>query len=178
MPAPDPVLSLLARAQIEEVLARYARAVDRLDDEAIITCFHLDATVRAGGDRMPAQRFCVLAMATLRELTLTHHQLGNVQIALEGDAAHVETYFTSIHRLGVGGWSPYPQGKPGEDLMMRGRYVDSFARRDGAWAIAHRDMIIDWARFDAADDRGIVASPPEPRGRRDRTDPVYSGRSL
>ena len=178
MPASDPVLSLLARSQIGDVLVRYARAVDRLDDAAIKTCFHPDATLCAAGERMAAQQFCVVAMGMLRELELTHHQIGNLQIALDGDEAYVETYFTAVHRIGAAGWSPYPQARPGEDLMMRGRYVDRFTLRDGTWAIAHRDMVIDWARFDAADDRGLVANPPEPRGQRDRTDPVYFRRSL
>jgi hypothetical protein len=60
--------------------------------------------------------------------------------------------------------------------MMRGRYVDRFEDRGGHWAIAHRAIVIDWARFDPPDDRGIVGNSTQPRGRRDHSDPVYHPR--
>jgi len=173
---------LLIRAQIEDVLKRYTRAVDRLDEAALRSCFHPGATMHAAGSETAADRFCDLVVGMLQELELTHHQIGNIQIDLDshaagdGTVAFGETYFTAIHRIGPAGWSPFPQAKPGEDLMMRGRYVDRFEDRGGQWAIAHRAIVIDWARFDPPDDRGTVGNSPQPRGRRDHSDPVYHPR--
>lgn len=178
MPPLGSLHQLLARAEIDDVLKRYTRALDRLDEDALRSCFHADATLRLGGQEVTEQDFCASVMGILRELELTHHQIGNVHIEFADDAAFVETYLTAIHRIGAAGWSPYPQANPGDDLMMRGRYIDRFERRDGVWAIAHRTLIIDWARFDPSDDRGIIADSPEPRSRRDRMDPVYNARSL
>lgn len=31
-----------------------------------------------------------------------------------------------------------------------GRYLDRMERRDGRWAIAHRDVVFDWSRVDDA----------------------------
>jgi len=86
--------------------------------------------------------------------------------------AYADTYFTSIHQVGADGWSPFPQARPGEDLMMRGRYIDRLECRNGVWAIAHRDVSIDWARFDVSGERGST-NPAELRARGSRTDPVY-----
>jgi SnoaL-like domain len=136
----------------------------------------------AAGSETAAELFCDLVVGMLQELELTHHQIGNIQIdfdshaAGDGTVAFAETYFTAVHRIGSAGWSPFPQARPGEDLMMRDRYVDRFEDRDGQWAIADRAIVIDWARFDPPDDRGIVGNSPQPRGRRDHSDPVYHPR--
>ncbi|MET0530384.1 MAG: nuclear transport factor 2 family protein [Microvirga sp.] len=182
MPPLSAMTYLLVRAHIEDVLKRYTRAVDRLDEAALRSCFHPSATMHAAGAETTAASFCDLVVGMLQELELTHHQIGNIQIDFDdhatgdGTVAFVETYFTAIHRIGPAGWSPFPQAKPGEDLMMRGRYVDRFEDRAGQWAIAHRAIVIDWARFDPPDDRGIVGNSSQPRGGRDYSDPVYHPR--
>jgi hypothetical protein len=93
------------------------------------------------------------------------------QFRLEGrKRAFVESYFTSYHRFGA---EPPPGGRPHEDRIMGGRYVDLFERRDGVWRIARRRGVNEWIRYEAADDRGFFDRPDRERGRRDRSDPVY-----
>lgn len=161
---PDPIQRLIARAEIETVLRRYARALDRLEGEALRECFHPDARVNIGGHELVLEEFVRSVIGILRELRATHHQLGNIEVALDGEVARVETYFTAVHRIGPEGWSPYPQAKPEDDLTMRGRYVDRFECREGRWAMSHRTLLVDWARFDAAEDRAVVPTSPFPRG--------------
>lgn len=162
--------ALADRAEIAEIVLRYCRAIDRCDEALLRSCFHPDATHRHGGFEGSSADFCTLALELVAPLELTHHQLGPVSIELRGDVAFTETYFTSLHRFGA---IPPAGGRPYEDRIARGRYLDRFERREGAWRIANRHGVTEWMRYDAGDDRGFFDGPAAQRGRRDRTDPVY-----
>lgn len=167
----DPRLDeLKSRAEITEVVLRYVRALDRCDEEMLHSCFHPGSRHRHGKFEGSSADFCAFAITVCRAVVATHHQLGPVSIELHGDLAFTETYFTSHHRFGE---VPPPGGRPHEDRFMGGRYVDRFERRDGVWKIAERRGINEWLRYEASSDRGFWAGPPEQRGRRDRSDPVY-----
>jgi len=168
--ADDLLDQLASRAEITEVVLRYVRAVDRLDEEMLRSCFHGDARHRHGSFDGASSDFCGFAMTVCRQVEATHHQLGPVSIELAGDVAHVETYFTSHHRFGA---VPPPGRRPHEDRFMGGRYVDRFERRDGVWKIAERRGINEWMRYEASSDGGFWSGPSEHRGRRDRKDPAY-----
>jgi hypothetical protein len=162
--------TLMARAEIAEVIMRYCRAVDRGDEAMLRSCFHEGATHRHGDFRGTSADFCAFAMQTIGQVELTHHQLGQVSIEIRGEVAFAETYFTSYHRFGA---VPPPGGAPHEDRILGGRYIDRLERRDGAWRIAHRRGVNEWRRYEAASDRGFFDLPDHHRGRRDRDDPAY-----
>lgn len=168
--ADDRLDLMQSRAEITEVVLAYVRAIDRLDEALLRGCFHAGARHRHGSFDGLSADFCTRAMEICRQVVATHHQLGPVSIELVGDTAFVETYFTSHHRFGG---APPPGGEPHEDRFMGGRYVDRFERRDGVWKIAERVGLNDWVRYEPSSDRGFWDGPPEQRGRRDRTDPVY-----
>ena len=161
---------LLDRAEIGEVIMHYCRAIDRCDEALLRSCFHPDATHVHGAFSGLSSDFCTHAMLVVAAVELTHHQLGQISIELDGATAFTETYFTSYHRFGA---IPPPGGEPHEDRILGGRYVDRFEQRGGAWRIAHRHGLSDWLRYEPAADRGFFDGPPEQRGRRDRSDPVY-----
>jgi len=168
---PDALLDQLAsRAEITEVVLRYCRGIDRCDEALLRSCFHPDARHRHGSFDGASADFCTFALEIVQAVVFTHHQLGPVSIELDGDVAHTETYFTSLHRFGA---VPPPGGQPHEDRFVGGRYVDRFERRGGVWKIAERRGISEWLRYEAASDRGFWDGPAEQRGRRDRDDPVY-----
>jgi hypothetical protein len=166
----DRVDQLMSRAEITEVVIRYVRAIDRLDEAMLRACFHPDARHRHGAFDGLSADFCTRAMEICRGLRATHHQLGPVSIELAGDVAFTEAYFTSHHRFGE---VPPPGGEPHQDRFMGGRYVDRFERRDGVWKIAERQGINDWLRYEPSSDGGFWDGPPEQRARRDHEDPVY-----
>jgi hypothetical protein len=161
---------LNSRAEITEVVIRYCRGVDRCDEAMLRACFHPDARHRHGSFEGFSADFCTYALTLVQQVEFTHHQLGPVSIELDGDVAHVETYFTALHRFGA---VPPPGGQPHEDRFSGGRYVDRFERRDGAWRIAERRGISEWMCYEATSDRGFYDAPADQRGQRDRTDPVY-----
>jgi hypothetical protein len=166
----DRIDQLVSRAEIAEVVIRYVRAIDRMDEVLLRSCFHPDSRHRHGAFEGLSFDFCSRAMEICRQVVATHHQLGPVSIELAGDTAYAETYFTAHHRFGE---VPPPGGRPHEDRFMGGRYVDRFERRDGVWKIAERTGVNDWLRYEPADDRGFWSGPAEQRGRRDEGDPVY-----
>ena len=162
--------ALRSRAEIAEVVMRYCRAFDRCDEALLRSCFHPDATHEHGAFRGLSSDFCTIGLEAVGKVALTHHQLGQVSIEIDGDRAWVESYFTSYHRFGA---DPPPGGEPYEDRIMGGRYVDRFERRDGLWRIAHRRGVNEWLRYEPASDRGFFERSAAERGRRDRDDPVY-----
>ena len=167
---PDRLDALESRAEITEVVIRYCRGIDRCDEAMLRACFHPDARHRHGSFEGASADFCAYALALVRQVEFTHHQLGPVSIELDGDVAYVETYFTALHRFGA---VPPAGGQPHEDRFSGGRYVDRFERRDGVWRIAERRGVSEWMRYEAASDRGFYDAPADQRGKRDRTDPVY-----
>jgi len=163
--------ALESRAAIAEVVMRYCRAFDRCDEAMLLSCFHADATHEHGAFTGLSRDFCAMGLALVRQLVLSHHQLGQISIELDGERAFVESYFTSYHRFGA---TPPPgDGQPHEDRIMGGRYVDRFERRDGVWRIAHRRGVNEWLRYEPGADRGFFDRPATERGRRDQGDPVY-----
>ena len=80
----DRIDELMSRAQITEVVIRYVRAIDRLDEAMLRSCFHADARHRHGAFDGLSADFCTRAMEICRDLRATHHQLGPVSIELAG----------------------------------------------------------------------------------------------
>jgi hypothetical protein len=57
------------------------------------------------------------------------------------------------------------------DTLSRGRYLDRWSRRDGAWAIDHRIHITDFTSMHELPTNEWAAGSP--RSRRDVSDPSY-----
>src|ERR1700760_2072112 len=90
--------AMIDRAEISEVLTRYCRALDRLDEPLLRSCFHADSE-HNHGYAGPSSIFVDYAMDVLRRCVATHHHLGNVSIAVRGDEGDAESYFTAYRRV-------------------------------------------------------------------------------
>ena len=183
----EALTQLLAKQEIQEVVIRYARAIDRLDEALLQSVFHPGSIhnhfyegpssdpERAATDEDPGD-FVRFAMMVLNTYTRTHHQLGNTLVELTGDTtALVETYFTAFHRMRA---ADDPLAGPDAfdtemDFFVAGRYLDKFELRDGHWKIIHRTGMTDWMRLEAASARGMAAMGPDIVGQRHPDDFVY-----
>jgi hypothetical protein len=161
------------RYEIQEVIMRYCRALDRLDRKALESCFHPDSQHNHSYVG-PSSTFCDFAFDVLSACVATHHQLGNISIRVQGDLAYADCYFTAYHRIGDPPPPAFAPAGPGDDVLVGGRYIDRFERRDGEWRIAKRIGVHDWRRYEAGADHGFYQLPTSDRGRRDPTDHVYS----
>jgi hypothetical protein len=161
----EALAALLAKREIEEVVLRYCRGIDRMDRELVRSCYHPDATDEHGSFNGGVEAFLEWVWKLLARYEMTMHFVGNVLVELAGDAAVAESYGVAWHR------SPDP--RPQLNLVTGFRYLDRFERRgDGVWRIARRVAVTEWSRVDEPRDRWTP--PPELRaGRRDRDDALY-----
>ena len=141
---------LLDKQDIWELSVRYMRGLDRLDADLMRTTFHADSTVDYGFVKGRGEDLIVYAMRGLKSHAANHHMLGQALIEVDGDEAFGEVYFHAFHRIA-------PDGKD-MDLIIAGRYVDRYTRRDGMWKIAHRSEVNDWARSTPAADNYLAGS--------------------
>lgn len=168
---------LIDREEIREVMARYARGVDRGDWEAVRQVYHDDAYDDHGDYKGGIEGFIDFAQTRTGALSQCMHFLGNSLIEFASDdLAIAETYFCTAHTLTPEGQRAY--GTSGESesaqLSQFGRYADRFERRAGAWRIAHRIVIFEATRV------FTDAVPPLKSDwaqlRRDANDPMYKMR--
>ena len=137
---------LLAKQTIYELCATYMHGLDRLQMDVVRGVFHDDATTDYGNYEGGPDGFIDYARAFLETLRGTHHLMGQALIDVDKDVAFGEVYFQAFHRV---------PGDPDEDLFISGRYVDRYERRSGAWRIAHRTLLTDWARRETAADQSM-----------------------
>lgn len=149
---------LLAKQEIIDLVGRYMRGLDRLDRSLLRSTFHDDATTDYGFFKGGPDAFVEMAYGALQDHLANHHMIGQVNIDVEGDVAFGEVYFQAFHRIVTDGEE--------RDLFISGRYVDRYEQRDGAWKIAFRSEINDWARNDPASDDYFAATPDSLRGGR------------
>ena len=122
------------KADIIQVLVRYATSLDAKDWDRLKTCFTDDVRVSyppdvelTGPD--PTAAFCERALTRYR---VTQHLLGSHEIAVDGDKARASTYLTATHV------------SDGEVFVLGGTYRDELVRGPDGWRISRRALSSDW----------------------------------
>jgi hypothetical protein len=138
---------LVDRLEIQDVVHRYARALDRHDDDLLRSVFHGDAVDNHGPWVGGREAFVAWANGPCHAHTSAHmHHISTHTCEIDGDVAHAESYCQWVHRL-----------KDEQTVTVGGgRYVDRLERRDGEWRIVVRRLILDYA-FEA---QGSVFATP------------------
>lgn len=159
---------LVDRQAIHDLLCRYARSLDRLDSDLLRSSFWPEAYVDLGPGlyQGEARNLFDFAMQFQGAMKLTRHELGNMLIEPRGeDRAFAESYVYAFHVVEKDGKA--------EDLIVYGRYLDHFERRNGEWRISRRTELIDWAHERCATADWFARQPPLNQGRHDRSDGLY-----
>lgn len=126
---------LLVRQEIEDALGRFSRGMDRFDRACFLSAFHEDATIAAGVFVGDATSLYDWASALHEGGQLaTQHMLLNTTIDIDGEQAHVETYYQFVGR-----------NRDDSNWIAGGRYLDRFECRDGQWRIALRTTTVEWS---------------------------------
>ncbi|SES15646.1 nuclear transport factor 2 family protein [Sphingobium sp. YR768] len=178
------------RAEIQNVLARYCRGIDRLDEELLKAVYHPDANDDHGVFNGNAYEFIEMVLPLLKDITSGgSHMLFQSQIDVVGDRAAAETYFLAYQRM-RGGRSKIEDyygptyaaaatkvGTIDEDheYIAGGRYVDQLTRRNGEWRIQARIVMNEWGQCGPirnVTDEGMIQHNIR-LGSTDRSDPVY-----
>lgn len=132
MPLSPPEVS--DRIEINDLLVRYARAIDTRDYVLLDTCFtpdaHVDYTTSGGiaGNYPEVRAWLEKALAQFDAMM---HLVGNSAVELDGDTARARTYVYN------------PMGKAGPDgnvefFTVVADYVDRLERRPEGWRIVER----------------------------------------
>jgi SnoaL-like domain len=136
----------LDKQDILDCLHRYARGMDRHDRDLARSAYHDDAiddhvAFVGGPDDFLSWAFEYHAGQARHQHYITNHT-----IDLDGDQAHVETYFIFVAT---------ERNPESNQTVFGGRYVDRFERRESRWGIAVRLCLVEWA----IDAKGLL--PPE-----------------
>ena len=123
---------LIDRAEIWQVMQRYARGLDRMDNELALSCYWPDAIEDHSQFVGSPADFVRYADRVTASFVSCQHGLMNHSCELDGDHAYAETYFTFTGTLAQ---PPH--------FMSTGRYADHFQRRGGEWRIANRVTIVE-----------------------------------
>jgi SnoaL-like domain len=139
----DPRLqALLDKEAIRDLAMTYCRAADRKDVRLMRSLYHPDAIEDHGGF------FTGLATAFIDRLPeiqapidILHHNITTHNIRLDGegggDRAEGEVYVLAMHRV--------QRGSGHFDVLVGGRYLDEYRRRDSVWKFSRRAIVADWA---------------------------------
>lgn len=143
MPQQGATTTLSDAEKISNLLFAYAEAIDERDLDALRQLF-ADAVVhlvggrewrgeRAGGE--PDQPLPWKPASPRLHPRATKHLVTNVRIELDdaGDTAASWSYFTVLHATPT----------LSLQVVMAGRYHDTFHRREGTWRFATRRYVID-----------------------------------
>ena len=163
------VQRLVDRTEIEEVLNRYCRGVDRCDVVELAAVYHHDGTDDHGTFVGLGQDFAAWACSGATSYwAASNHTVHNVIVDwLDDDRAEVESYVLAFNRRADRG-----EGDPAQIEVFAGRYLDTFERRDGVWRIAHRLAVRDVdTLLDARSWAGRIH-----QGSRKPDDELYRGR--
>jgi SnoaL-like domain len=126
---------LLDRQAILDCVQRYARGLDRHDDELTASAYHSDALDHHGSfTGTPAQFIPWANDLHASEWSAHQHFIANHTVEIDGDVAHAESYVIGVLRR---------KGQMVVDIGG-GRYIDRLERRDGVWRIAARDVVVEW----------------------------------
>ena len=151
---------LLDRRAIEECIHRYARGVDRADEELVRSAYHPDAVEDHGAFVGDVEGLVGFLAAAHGPFPAYQRYVSNTTVDLDGDEAHAESYYSCVLR----------RDDRGRLLVNGGRYVDRLERRNGEWRVARRVVVMEWeGTFEGGPPRfgGEVA------GRHDRDDVSY-----
>lgn len=128
------VEELLDRQEIDDLLVRYATAVDTKDWDLYETCFTPDAFIdyeSAGGIKGKLPEVRAWLEKTLVMFPMTQHVVCNRVVEIDGDAGTARSVFYN------------PMGLPQEGARQilffdGGYYNDKLVRTDQGWKISER----------------------------------------
>ena len=174
------------RFQIEQLMRRWARAVDRRDWPLVRTVFHPDAVDDHGMYKGGIDGLLDWLEARHQWISMSMHVLGNTTIEFVGaDLALCESYVVAYQRYDAqpGADPVHIKAALGErvepvdlpiDAVMPARYVDEVTRRGNVWRISNRVTVFEGRYFLVADNAPL--DPTWTVGRRDNGDPLHAAR--
>ena len=145
---------------ITRQIYNYCRSVDRLDVPLGHGVFHADSFADFPTYKGTGQGW--IDAVCKEHLNFLHHshQVTNIVIDVDGVHAGSEAYVIANLRQMDGGRLI--------NRMFSARYIDTWSKREGRWAIDRRDCVVDFSEV-----REVTALGNDERSARDASDPSY-----
>src|SRR5882757_10067105 len=139
MPVTEDLLQeMLDEFQLRKLVNAYCRAVDRGDFATLRDLYHHDAEDAHGGfSTGSADDFLKTLAAARPYIRSMQHNITTVNFAIEGNVAEGEVYTIATHTFGA--------GERDVEVVVGGRYLDKYEKRDDRWKLIARTIVTDWA---------------------------------
>jgi ketosteroid isomerase-like protein len=139
MPPTEALLQeMLDEFQLRKLVHAYCRAVDRGDVAKLRDLYHHDAEDAHGAfSTGSADDFFGALSAARPHIRSMQHNITTVNFAIEGNSAEGEVYTIATHTFSA--------GDRDVDVVVGGRYLDKYEKRDGTWKLIARTIVTDWA---------------------------------
>ena len=159
--------TLLDQMAIRDLVMRYCRGCDRRDFALVRALYHDDAIDDHGSMfKGNPDDFVAWLPQAMAPWELTIHSISNSLIVVDGDYAEGEHHARAYHRT-------HPPER--KEYIVYGRYLDKYARRDGAWKFLYRSLVFDHGVIRDVDETSFaLLSGDAAMGRADRGDPSWS----
>lgn len=132
---------MLDEFQLRRLVHAYCRAVDRGDFATLRGLYHHDATDAHGEfSTGTVDDFLATLEASRPHIRAMQHNVTTVNFVIDGNVAEGEIYTISTHTFGA--------GSRDVDVIVGGRYLDKYEKRQDVWKISERTIVTDWARVD------------------------------
>jgi hypothetical protein len=172
----------IASADVQEMLDEYAlrklvhgysRAVDRGDLDTLRSLYHPDAEDSHGSFSSGSVDTFLRTLAETRPyIRSMQHHITTTNFAISGDIAEGEIYSIATHSFAT---------KGGEtEVVVGGRYLDKYEKRNGTWKFTTRCIVTDWAHVNdpSAVDFSHPMTRDTPQGDPGSDDPSHEFFSL
>ena len=134
----EDVQKLISMQEIQEVLCSYCRGLDRMDKDLAYSVWHEDGTALYHDMyEGSGHGFVDWVWEAHAPMERHSHQITNSLVSILGDKATSETYVTVVL------WTKRDASCQQQEIIGRGRYLDTWSKRLGRWAIDHREHILD-----------------------------------
>ena len=130
--------SIEDRLALQDLSARYARAVDRRDYAGFVALFAANGVLCGPGYAMTAHAEIERGIRLIEQYETTQHCVHNQLVEVRGDSASGETYCVARHL--------YERDGVKRKLDMGVRYQDEYTREAGAWRFTRRELVLDWTQ--------------------------------
>lgn len=137
--------TVVDRLAVQDVLFRYATALDTKDWALLRTCFTPDVVgvYDAHGEQQGYERIEAMCRRALGPLAASQHLIGNVEVVVSGDTARSTCYLQAMHVR------ERPDGA--DNFIVAGQYRDELVRTPDGWRIARRALRRIWTQGDLGD---------------------------
>ncbi|MFC3996550.1 nuclear transport factor 2 family protein [Nocardiopsis sediminis] len=148
--------AVLARADIGDLLARFAHCLDERDFTGYADLFTADGVLRMpGAEHRGRAGLAEFVAADLGRYHRTHHLITNTQVDVDGDTASSRSCLYAVHLRSA--------GDPADWWSVGGHYAHTYRREGGRWRIRTVDITPIWLGEGARPDPGPGPGRERPR---------------